>query len=116
MLTRRAHLYAFVYPLFWPWLWLQLWRLQAWIDTHHRDVLFRIDRFGNLTVTCISDAPRDPSLYHYDAPACPAWADPGLACDTPVAFLESHLPAAAATAAPCHACSAVCAPAAPDTS
>jgi len=24
MLTRRAHLYAFVHPLFWPWLWFQL--------------------------------------------------------------------------------------------
>jgi len=79
MLTRRAHLYAFVHPLFWPWLWFQLWRLEAWQRAAKRGVLFRIDRFGNLSINTIGDAPRDPRGYHYDAPPVPAWAAPGLA-------------------------------------
>ena len=83
MPSRRAHLYAFVHPLFWPWLWFQLWRLDTWQRAAQRDVLFRIDRRGNLYINAIGDAPRDPALYHYDAPRIPAWAAPALACDLP---------------------------------
>jgi len=92
MLTHRAHLYAFVHPLFWPWLWFQLWRLEAWQRAAKRDVLFRIDRFGNLSINAIGDAPRDPRRYHCDAPPVPAWAAPGLASDIPEAFAQAALP------------------------
>ncbi|WP_340694246.1 hypothetical protein [Hyphomonas sp.] len=98
MLTRRAHLYAFVHPLFWPWLWFQLWRLEAWQRTAKRDVLFRVDRFGNLSINAVGDGPRDPRLYHYDAPPVPAWAAPGLASDMPDNVAQAALPAAP----PCH--------------
>ena len=77
-LPARAQLYAFVHPLCWPWLWFQLWRLQLWIQSSKRDVLFRVDRYGNLYVDFISDAPRDPSRYAYEAPAVPAWAPTSL--------------------------------------
>jgi hypothetical protein len=98
MLTRRAHLFAFVHPLFWPWLWFQLWRLEAWQRTAKRDVLFRVDRFGNVYITCLGDGPRDPSLYTYTAPTVPAWAAPGLASDMPGDVAQAALPAAP----PCH--------------
>ncbi|WP_341197345.1 hypothetical protein [Hyphomonas chukchiensis] len=99
-LPARARLYAFVHPLCWPWLWFQLWRLGAWIQSTKRDVLFRVDRFGNLHVDFISDAPRDPSRYTYEAPPVPAWAAPGLASDMPETVAAVARPARPAPVLP----------------
>ena len=99
-LPARARLYAFVHPLCWPWLWFQLWRLGAWIQSSKRDVLFRVDRFGNLHVDFISDASRDPSRYTYEAPSVPAWAAPGLASDMPETVAAVARPARPAPVLP----------------
>ena len=116
MPSRFAHLYAFVHPLFWPWLWFQLWRLDVWQRASRRDVLFKVDRWGNLYINAIGDAPRDPALYHYDAPRVPAWAAPALACGLPDNIVPQGIgtctehPAAHGPRAPLRA------PLAPDTS
>lgn len=99
-LPSRPHLYAFVHPLCWPWLWFQLWRLQLWIQSSKRDVLFRVDRFGNVYVDFISDAPRDPSRYTYEAPPVPAWAAPCLASDMPETVAAAARPARPAPVVP----------------
>ena len=99
-LPARAHLYAFVHPVCWPWLWFQLWRLQLWIQSRKRDVLFRVDRYGNLYVDFISDAPRDPSRYTCEPPSVPAWAAPGLASDKPETVAAEARPARPAPVLP----------------
>lgn len=76
-LPAGAHLYAFVHPVCWPWLWFQLLRLQHWIQATSRDVLFRVDRLGNLYVNFISDTPCDPARYTFEPPPVPVWARPG---------------------------------------
>lgn len=100
MISRRAHLYAFVHPVCWPWLWFQLWRLQHWIQATRRDVLFRVDQFGNLYVDFISDAPHDPARYTFESPPVPAWARPGLASDLPETLTASARPVYPASAVP----------------
>lgn len=115
-LPARSRLYAFVHPLCWPWLWFQLWRLGAWIQSSKRDVLFRVDRYGNLRIDFISDAPRDPSRYTYEAPAVPTWAKPRLASDMPESLAATPRPALCVTALPLHELHLISAHDVPDTS
>lgn len=53
----HAHLYAHVHVVFWPWLWLQLWNLNRWMKESGRGLLISVDRWGNIYVNAISDAP-----------------------------------------------------------
>jgi len=53
----HAHLYAHVHVVFWPWLWLQLWNLNRWMKESRRGLLISVDRWGNIYVNAISDAP-----------------------------------------------------------
>ncbi|MEH6807257.1 MAG: hypothetical protein V7651_00270 [Hyphomonas oceanitis] len=115
-LPARAQLYAFVHPVCWPWLWFQLWRLGAWIQSNKRDVLFHVDRYGNLRIDFISDAPRDPSRYTYEAPVVPAWASPGLASDMPETLAATARPARPGTVLPLRELHLISAPDMLDTS
>lgn len=88
---RHARYYAFVWPLFWPWLWLNLRRLEAWQRESGRSVLLHVDRFGNLFIRAMADAPA-PNRYHYEPPALPAWEHPARLSDLPCE-LSDGLPA-----------------------
>tara|TARA_R110000796_G_scaffold68309_1_gene156429 strand:- start:3417 stop:3788 length:372 start_codon:yes stop_codon:yes gene_type:complete len=116
---RHARYYAFVWPLFWPWLWLNLRRLEAWQRETGRTVLLRIDRFGNLSIDAMADAP-DPHRYRYTAPAIPAWDRPSRWSDLPAMLATGLTPLARCCAAPVTKAKAATvsgsAPVAPDTS
>ena len=79
----HRHLYAFVYPLFWPWLWLQIWRLKCWQRETKREVLISVDRAGNLYIRAISDPLPLPGFYRHTPPSIPLWQRPTLASNMP---------------------------------
>jgi hypothetical protein len=95
---RHARYYAFVWPLFWPWLWLNLRRLEAWQEETGRTVLLRIDRFGNIDITAMADAP-NPQRYQYTAPVIPAWDRPSRWSDLPENLVRGLLALAGCFAA-----------------
>jgi hypothetical protein len=116
---RHARYYAFVWPLFWPWLWLNLRRLEAWQRETGRTVLLRIDRFGNLSIDAMADAPA-PHRYRYTAPAVPAWECPSRWSDLPATLATGLQTLTKCSAAPAPQAKAATvsgsAPVAPDTS
>ena len=116
---RHARYYAFVWPLFWPWLWLNLRRLEAWQEETGRTVLLRIDRFGNIYITAMADAP-NPRRYQYTAPVIPAWERPLRWSDLPENLVTGLVPLAKCCAAAVTQAKAVTisgtSPVAPDTS
>ena len=57
MHTRHAHLYAHVHVLLWPWLWWQLQALNRWMKATGRGLLVSVDRWGNVYIRCMGDAP-----------------------------------------------------------
>jgi hypothetical protein len=63
MHTRHAHLYAHVHVLLWPWLCWQLARLDRWMKETVRGPLVSVDRWGNVYVLHMSDAPWAEDLY-----------------------------------------------------
>ncbi|KCZ92702.1 hypothetical protein [Hyphomonas johnsonii] len=57
-----------------PWVWLQLMVIKRWQMRHRRELMISVCYVtGRLRVAYMADAPRDPALYHYDAPAISAW-------------------------------------------
>ncbi|KJS27375.1 MAG: hypothetical protein VR75_03535 [Hyphomonadaceae bacterium BRH_c29] len=73
-----------VWPLFWPWLCWNLLRVAAWHQRTGRGALMAVDRFGNIRIVRLSDAPAPDDLYTYEAPPMPRWESPALASDLPV--------------------------------
>ena len=57
MHARHAHLYAHVHVLLWPWLWWQLQTLNRWMKATGRGLLVSVDRWGNVYIRCMGDAP-----------------------------------------------------------
>jgi hypothetical protein len=57
MHPRHAHLYAHVHVLLWPWLWWQLQNLNRWMKATGRGLLVSVDRWGNVYIRCMGDAP-----------------------------------------------------------
>ena len=57
MHPRYAHLYAHVHVLLWPWLWWQLQNLNRWMKATGRGLLVAVDRWGNVHIRCMGDAP-----------------------------------------------------------
>jgi len=73
-----------VWPVFWPWLCWNLLRVAAWHQRTGRDALMAVDRFGNIRIVRLSDAPAPDDLYTYEAPRVPRWESPTLSSDLPV--------------------------------
>jgi len=73
-----------VWPFFWPWLCWNLLRVAAWHQRTGRDALMAVDRFGNIRIVRLSDAPAADDLYTYEAPLVPRWERPALGSDLPV--------------------------------
>jgi hypothetical protein len=73
-----------VWPLFWPWLCWNLLRVAAWHQRTGRDALMAVDRFGNIRLVRLSDAPAPDDLYTYESPPVPRWESPALSSDLPV--------------------------------
>jgi len=57
-----------VWPLFWPWLIWNLVRFARWYERTGIEALLAVDRFGNIRITCVADAPPPDDLYTYEAP------------------------------------------------
>tara|TARA_R110002096_G_scaffold90385_6_gene204951 strand:- start:1465 stop:1869 length:405 start_codon:yes stop_codon:yes gene_type:complete len=57
MHPRHAHLYAHAHVLLWPWLWWQLQNLNRWMKATGRGMLVSVDRWGNVYIRCMGDAP-----------------------------------------------------------
>jgi hypothetical protein len=57
MHPRHAHLYAHVHVLLWPWLGWQLQNLNRWMTATGRGLLVSVDRWGNVYIRCMGDAP-----------------------------------------------------------
>ncbi len=73
-----------VYALCWPWLWWNLVRLTAWRLKTGRQVFVQVDRFGNVYVRYIGDAPKPDDLYTYEPPAVPRWETQAARTSLPV--------------------------------
>lgn len=74
-----AHVWAFC----WPWLWWNLARLTAWRKRTRRRVFVSVDKYGNVFIRYIGDAPRPDNAYTYTPPHVPRWQSPSLASDLP---------------------------------
>jgi hypothetical protein len=74
-----AHVWAFC----WPWLWWNLVRLKAWRKRTGRCVFVTVDKYGNVVIRYIGDAPRPDNAYTYTPPRVPRWQSPSLASDLP---------------------------------
>ncbi|MEZ5999639.1 hypothetical protein [Hyphomonas sp.] len=85
-------LFQLVWPVFWPWLVWNLVRAARWHERTGRDVLFAVDRFGNLRFAFVADAPPPDTLYTYEAPRMAAWDHPALGSDVPVCVRASDAP------------------------
>jgi len=73
-----------------PFVWLQLMLLKRWQARHKRPLLVELCHVtGRIRVLRLGDAPRAPGLYHYEAPARPAWQ---RACDIAHAACVAALP------------------------
>ena len=64
-----AHVWAFC----WPWLWWNLVRLTAWRRRTRRAVFISVDRYGNIYINYVGDAPKPDSLYTYEPPGRMPW-------------------------------------------
>tara|TARA_R110001606_G_scaffold313022_1_gene459651 strand:- start:55 stop:414 length:360 start_codon:yes stop_codon:yes gene_type:complete len=74
-----------------PFVWIQLMLLRRAQRRHGRELLIELCHVtGRIRVLRLGDAPRAPGLYHYAAPARPAWR---RACDIAHAALVAALPA-----------------------
>jgi hypothetical protein len=74
-----AHVWAFC----WPWLWWNLVRLTAWRKRTGRRVFVTVDKYGNVAIRYIGDAPTPDNAYTYTPPRVPRWQSPALASDLP---------------------------------
>lgn len=74
-----AHVWAFC----WPWLWWNLVRLTAWRKCTGRRVFVSVDKYGNVFIRYIGDAPQPDNAYTYTPPRMPRWQSPSLASDLP---------------------------------
>lgn len=83
MLARMDPLYRpffqHVWAICWPWLWWNLLRLTAWRRRTGRPVWVTVDRFGNVRIRIIGDAPKVSTLPAWQ----PRWARPLLASGLP---------------------------------
>jgi len=74
-----THVWAFC----WPWLWCNLAWLTAWRKRTGRRVFISVDKYGNIYIRIIGDAPKPDGHYHYEPPEVPCWQRPSLATDLP---------------------------------
>ena len=65
--------FAHVWALCWPWLWWNLRRLERWQAVTKRDLFISVDKFGNVYVRLIGDAPKPDDLYEYETPRLMPW-------------------------------------------
>lgn len=72
-----------VLAICWPWLWWNLVRLTAWRLRTGRDVFVTVDRFGNVRVRYVGDAPKPKDAYAYVRLAIARWARTSAVSDLP---------------------------------